>query len=101
MSIIDRNEYEVLYLEKRLSNARKEYAVQMSQNRDITNLLLKLKLSREEDYLTDEAIETLLFEKLLLLTDSDPEGSFSKGLLISLIHLHWPNLIKKGYLEEV
>ena len=42
----------------------------------------------------------LRYGKLMLMADQDSDGLHIKGLVISMVHHFWPELLAKGFLQE-
>ena len=46
-----------------------------------------------------KARDKLRYGQLMLMTDQDEDGSHIKGLLISMLHRFWPELLEQRYLQ--
>ena len=95
LSIVGRDYYGVFPLKGKLLNAREAPIKQLMANEEINNIIKIMGLKHGEKYETEEAINTLRYDRFICLTDQDVDGSHIKGLLMNLIHYLWPNLIKK------
>jgi DNA topoisomerase-2 len=95
LSIVGRDYYGVFPLKGKLLNAREAPIKQLMANEEINNIIKIMGLKHGEKYDTEEAINTLRYDRFICLTDQDVDGSHIKGLLMNLIHYLWPNLIKK------
>ena len=42
----------------------------------------------------------LRYGRLMLMTDQDEDGSHIKGLIISMLHRFWPELLEQRYLQD-
>ncbi len=65
------------------------------------DFLKKIGINRNEKYETFDSINQLSYNKILMLSNFDPDGAYQKGLLINMIHSLNPNLLKHGFIEEV
>ena len=43
----------------------------------------------------------LRYGKIMLLTDSDVDGSHIKSLIVNLFHCWWPSLLKLDYIQTL
>lgn len=69
-------------------------------NAEINNVIKIMGLQFKEKYDSPEALKTLRYGKLMIMTDQDQDGSHIKGLLINFVHHFWPNLLKGNVVEE-
>jgi len=96
ISIIGRDYYGVFPLKGKLLNTRDAPALQLAGNEEIKHLKTIIGLKQNEDYSNIEKFKSLRYGHILLLTDSDVDGSHIKGLVINMFHSLWPSLIKYG-----
>uniref|UniRef100_A0A6C0EBV0 DNA topoisomerase (ATP-hydrolyzing) n=1 Tax=viral metagenome TaxID=1070528 RepID=A0A6C0EBV0_9ZZZZ len=95
LSVIGRDNFGIFPLKGKLLNVREATASQLLNNEEIKNLKIILGLKQNEDYSNDDKFNSLRYGHILLLTDSDVDGSHIKGLFINMIHSMWPSLIKR------
>lgn len=100
LSILGRDSYGVFPLKGKLLNVREASQKQIMDNAEINNIIKIVGLRYKEKYETPEALKTLRYGKIMIMTDQDQDGSHIKGLLINFVHNNWPNLLKFGFLEE-
>lgn len=96
LAVIGKDYYGVFPLKGKLLNVRDASTQQLLSNEEIKSLKIILGLKQNEDYSIDSNYNNLRYGKILLLTDSDCDGSHIKGLFINLIHSIWPTLIYRN-----
>jgi len=95
LSIIGRDYFGVFPLKGKLLNVREANPSQILANEEITNLKQIIGLKTGEDYSSDIKFNQLRYGRIVILTDSDVDGSHIKGLVMNFIHSQWPSLIKR------
>nr|YP_003970179.1 putative DNA topoisomerase IIA [Cafeteria roenbergensis virus BV-PW1] len=95
LSSKDRNFYGAFPLKGKLLNVREASVKQIMGNDEISNLKKILGLRNEFKYEMDEEFNTLRYGKVIILCDSDVDGSHIKGLILNMFHSMWPNLLKR------
>lgn len=100
LGVIGRDYYGVFPLRGKLLNVREATHKQILENAEINNLVKILGLQYKKKYNTEEDIRSLRYGKVMIMTDQDQDGSHIKGLLINFIHYNWPELLRRGFLEE-
>ncbi|KAN0050127.1 hypothetical protein ACTA71_003230 [Dictyostelium dimigraforme] len=100
LSVVGRNAYGVFPLRGKLMNVREANPKQLLSNEEINNLTAILGLSHKCTYDSDESMEDLRYGKIMIMADQDHDGSHIKGLVINFIHYFWPNLLKRGFVQE-
>lgn len=95
LSIIGRDYFGVFPLKGKLLNVREANPAQILANEEITNLKQIIGLKTGEDYSDDNKFNQLRYGRIIILTDSDVDGSHIKGLVMNFIHSIWPSLIKR------
>ena len=95
LSSKDRNYYGAFPLKGKLLNVREASVKQIMSNDEISNLKKILGLRNEYSYKMDEEFNTLRYGKVIILCDSDVDGSHIKGLIINMFHTMWPELLKR------
>jgi len=95
LSIVGRDYFGVFPLKGKMLNVREATNIQLLNNEEIKNLKLIIGLKQGEDYTLDEKFNTLRYGHVLMLTDSDVDGSHIKGLFMNMVHSLWPSLIKR------
>tara|TARA_B100000513_G_scaffold26842_1_gene10331 strand:- start:743 stop:2767 length:2025 start_codon:yes stop_codon:yes gene_type:complete len=91
-------------------------SAKVSANKEVMDLMSALGLNpnaaagraRKAATATDAALEArgqatlkgLRYGRLMLMMDQDEDGSHIKGLLISLVHHYWPELLHTGFVQE-
>jgi DNA topoisomerase-2 len=87
----DRNKYGIYPLKGKLLNVRGETIKKISENKEITDMKRILGLETGKVY---ESIENLRYGKIMILTDSDVDGSHIKGLCVNLFQSEWVSLFR-------
>ncbi|XP_002737286.1 DNA topoisomerase 2-alpha [Saccoglossus kowalevskii] len=100
LSIVGRDKYGVFPLRGKLLNVREATHKQIMENAEINNVIKIMGLQYKKSYDSDDALKTLRYGKLMIMTDQDQDGSHIKGLLVNFIHHNWPSLLKHKFLEE-
>lgn len=78
-------------------NVRDIKVQKLTANEEIANIMaiVGLKIGEKHD------VSELRFSKILLATDSDPDGAHICGLIINLFQQFWPNLLQHGFLYRL
>ena len=95
LSIVGKDYYGAFPLKGKMINAREANNTQLNKNEELIHLKSILGLKQGKRYITDEDFNSLRYGHILLLTDSDVDGSHIKGLVMNVFHSLWPDLIKK------
>jgi len=99
LELIGRDKYGVFPLRGKLLNVREAAAKQLLDNKEFINIKKILGLKQNKKY-TD--VSKLRYGGIIILTDSDVDGSHIKGLIINMIHTFWPSLLKvKGFIQSI
>ena len=91
LSVIGRQYYGVFPLRGKLLNVRDASVKQLTENEEINNLKKIIGLQQDKKY---NSTSELRYGKIMILTDSDVDGSHIKGLIINFIHTFWPSLVQ-------
>lgn len=95
LSSDDRNIIGIYPLKGKLLNVRGEAIVKISGNKEITDMKKILGLENEKEYKSIEDVNVLLrYGKIMILTDSDVDGSHIKGLCINAFDTLWSSLVR-------
>jgi len=95
LSVIGRDYFGVFPLKGKLLNVREANAKQILENEEISNLKKIIGLKSNEDYSDENKFKQLRYGRIVILCDSDVDGSHIKGLVMNFVHSLWPSLIKK------
>lgn len=99
LSEVGRNKYGVFPLRGKVMNVKDMSQKRINDNEEISNLKKILGLKTNETY-TD--LNELRYGKIMIMTDSDVDGSHIKGLLFNVFHTMWPSLIKQdGFITSM
>jgi DNA topoisomerase-2 len=79
-------------------NVRDATVSQLMNNEEINNLKQIVGLKQGVDY---KDTRDLRYGKIMILTDSDVDGSHIKGLLVNLFHYWWPSLLKLDFIQTL
>jgi DNA topoisomerase-2 len=88
--------YGVFPLRGKLLNVKDMDAEKIIKNEEISAIKKILGLKSGEEY-SNEGEWDLRYGKLMVLCDSDVDGSHIKGLLINFFHSFWPSLLQTGF----
>ena len=93
LEVIGRERYGVFPLKGKLMNVKDVTMKKLSENDEITNLKKILGLESNKIY---ENIKSLRYGKVMMMCDSDYDGSHIKGLLFNIFQTLWPSLFNKS-----
>jgi DNA topoisomerase-2 len=101
LSPSDRNTIGVYPLKGKLLNVRGEQIKRISENKEISDVKKILALESGKEYSSSEDVNQFLrYGKVMILTDSDVDGSHIKALCINLFHSEWASLFRiSGFLS--
>ena len=98
LNVIGRDYYGVFPLRGKLLNVRDESPTKIAGNEEIKAIMQIMGLDPTKKY-TDP--KGLRYGSIMILTDSDADGSHIKGLIMNFIHHFWPSLIKyEGFIRS-
>merc|ERR1719394_1372576 len=100
LGVIGRDYYGVYPLKGKLLNVREANVKQITENKEISDLVKIVGLQYKKKYESMDDIKSLRYGKVMIMTDQDQDGSHIKGLVINFIHHNWPGLLKLPFLEE-
>lgn len=100
LSSNDRNFIGIYPLKGKVLNVRGETTAKIAANKEITDLKKILGLENGRVYTPTNIHQSLRYSKVMILTDSDVDGSHIKALCVNLFHCEWASLIKiAGFLS--
>jgi len=97
LSVIGKDYYGIFPLRGKLLNVKKASLQKMRENEEISNIILALGLEFGKKY---TSTRTLRYGKIIIITDSDNDGSHIKGLVINLLDTYWPELLEMDFVYE-
>jgi DNA topoisomerase-2 len=90
-AIIGPENYAVFPLKGKCLNVRDASTTQLINNEELNNIKQILGLKQNKEYTNTN---DLRYGKVMILTDSDVDGSHIKSLFVNFMHAQWPSLIK-------
>ena len=90
LDVVGKEQYGVFPLKGKPLNVREATVKQLKDNEELNNIKKILGLKQYKKY-TDT--KSLNYGGIIIITDSDVDGSHIKGLLINLIQCFWPSLL--------
>ena len=101
LSSSDRDIYGIYPMKGKLLNVRGELVRKIAENKEISDLKRILGLETGKTYQSkDEVDRYLRYSKIMILTDSDVDGSHIKGLCVNLFQSEWKSLFRiSGFLS--
>lgn len=95
----NRDFYGVFPLRGKLLNVKDVDQEKIIKNAEISAIKKILGLRSDMEYTQEnQAKWDLRYGKVMILCDSDVDGSHIKGLLMNMFHSFWPNLLKSGFI---
>jgi DNA topoisomerase-2 len=99
LSEVGRNKYGVFPLRGKVMNVKDMTQKRINENEEIANIKKILGLESNKEY---KDVSELRYGKIMIMTDSDVDGSHIKGLLFNVFQSMWPTLIKyDGFLNSM
>ena len=101
LSSRDRDTYGIYPMKGKLLNVRGELVRKITENKEISDLKRILGLETGKIYQSKEDVDRYLrYSKIMILTDSDVDGSHIKGLCVNLFQSEWTSLFRiSGFLS--
>ena len=93
LSEVGRNKYGVFPLRGKVMNVKDTNLKKINDNEEVNSIKKIMGFEANKTY-TD--ISELRYGKIMIMTDSDVDGSHIKGLLFNLFHSLWPSLMKQN-----
>ena len=87
------DKYGIFPLKGKLLNVRSATAKTISKNTEILDILNIIGLDIKKSYDNDNDYKSLNYGGIIVIADSDHDGTHIKALVINLIHYFWPELI--------
>jgi DNA topoisomerase-2 len=100
ISVVGKDYYGVYPLKGKLLNVREANVKQITENKEISDLVKIVGLKYKKKYESMADLKDLRYGKVMIMTDQDQDGSHIKGLVINFIHHNWPSLLKLPFLEQ-
>lgn len=99
LSEVGRNKYGVFPLRGKVMNVKDMTQKRINENEEIANIKKIMGLESNKEY---KDVSELRYGKIMIMTDSDVDGSHIKGLLFNVFQSMWPTLIKyDGFLNSM
>jgi DNA topoisomerase-2 len=98
LAVIGHDKYGVFPLKGKLLNTREATTKQVMENTEIKHIKTILGLQHNNAH---EGGAGLRYGSVIILTDSDADGSHIKGLFLNFLHTNWPALAKSGFVKTM
>lgn len=101
LAVVGRDKYGVFPLKGKILNVQDVSPEKITANKEIENLvkIMGLKFGKTYDA---TSVKDLRYGRVMMMTDSDVDGSHIKGLFFNLINTLWPSLIKiDGFMSSM
>ncbi|NDG30661.1 hypothetical protein EB118_11390 [bacterium] len=97
-SVVGPEKYAAYPLRGKCLNIRDASVSQLINNEEINNLKQIIGLKQDKVY---NDTSELRYGKVMILTDSDVDGTHIRALLVNFFHYWWPSLIKLDYIQTL
>ncbi len=97
-----RDYWGIYALRGKLLNTRNANTTQISNNKEIVDMIQILNLRFDVDYSKPEEFKTLNYGKILIITDQDTDGFHITGLIMNFFHSMFPSLFfHQGFISSM
>jgi DNA topoisomerase-2 len=93
LSEVGRNKYGVFPLRGKVMNVKDMTPKRINENEEISNIKKILGLESNKSY---DDVGELRYGRIMIMTDSDVDGSHIKGLLFNVFQTMWPSLFRSN-----
>ncbi|NBO24679.1 MAG: hypothetical protein EBU93_05550, partial [Chlamydiae bacterium] len=90
-----RNYFGIYPLRGKLLNVRNASIKTISENKEVGDIVKTLHLQVNVDYTKEENFKTLMYGKVMIITDADEDGHHICSLLLNFFHFLYPSLLQR------
>lgn len=91
-----RDYFGIYPLRGKLLNVRNAAIKQISQNKEIADIIQILGLRHQVDYTDPQVFQTVTYGRILIITDADEDGHHICALLLNCFHRLFPSLLQRS-----
>eukprot|EP00758_Cryptobia_borreli_P006446 Tbor_TRINITY_DN5155_c0_g1::TRINITY_DN5155_c0_g1_i6::g.26264::m.26264/K03164/TOP2; DNA topoisomerase II len=93
LSIEQRETFGVFPLRGKILNVRSHRLRKIADNKELMNLFIAMGLRINDE---TPSVSSLRYQRIMIMTDQDPDGLHIRGLLLNVFDVLWPKLVENN-----